>query len=129
MRCHYEVLGVARNADGDAIKQAYKRAAIEWHPDRNPHRVEEATIKFQEIQAAFSVLTDPHERQWYDDHRESILRGGDGTDSKDACEINIWPYFSTNAYQGFEGEGGFYAVFSKLFQELDNAEKRDVCSN
>jgi curved DNA-binding protein CbpA len=46
--------------------------------------LQEATAMFQEIQHAYAVLSDPHERRWYDDHREDILRGkGEGDDAND----------------------------------------------
>lgn len=43
--------------------------------DKNPHRAEEATDKFKEIQNAYAILSDPNERSWYDNHRDSILKG------------------------------------------------------
>jgi DnaJ family protein A protein 5 len=56
------------------IKKTYKKLALKWHPDKNVGNEEEATARFKAITAAFAVLSDPQERQWYDDHRESILR-------------------------------------------------------
>lgn len=67
---------MARDADDATLKRAYRRLALKWHPDKNMHRAEEATKQFQLLRAAFAVLSDPHERQWYDDHRDAILRGG-----------------------------------------------------
>ena len=76
LQCHYALLEVDRDADQDAIRRQYRRLALQWHPDKNPDRVAEATERFRQIQAAYSVLSDPQERAWYDQHRESILRGG-----------------------------------------------------
>jgi len=45
-------------------------------PDKNPDRMEEATRLFAELQNAYAVISDPHERAWYDGHREQILREG-----------------------------------------------------
>jgi len=90
--CYYEVLEVDRHATddecdplatpdskstdpSDRIKKAYRRKALELHPDRNYGDVDNATMKFAEVSSAYEVLSDPQERAWYDSHRESILRG------------------------------------------------------
>ena len=64
----YEILGVARDADADAIKKAYRRLARRLHPDVNPDP--EAQAQFQEVGRAYEVLSDPQKRAAYD-------RGGD----------------------------------------------------
>lgn len=74
---YYELLNVDRQATDDEIKKAYRRRALELHPDRNYGKEEEATKLFSEIQAAYEVLSDPQERAWYDSHESAILRGGD----------------------------------------------------
>lgn len=61
-----------------SIKKAYRRKALELHPDRNYGDVERATALFAEVQSAYEVLSDPQERAWYDAHEGSILRGGTG---------------------------------------------------
>lgn len=72
---YYELLGVERTASEDDIKKAYRRKALELHPDRNYGNVESATRLFAEIQSAYEVLSDPQERAWYDSHRDILLRG------------------------------------------------------
>lgn len=62
----YDILGVPPTASADEIKIAYRRAAMRWHPDRNPDNVEEAERKFKELAHAFSVLSDPSKRSSYD---------------------------------------------------------------
>lgn len=57
------------------IKGAYRRKALELHPDRNYGNVEHATKLFAEVQSAYEVLSDRQERAWYDSHREVFLRG------------------------------------------------------
>ena len=54
----YEVIGVDRNADKKQIKQAYKRLAMQWHPDRNTDNKEVAEKKFREILKSYNTLTD-----------------------------------------------------------------------
>ncbi|KAK8098670.1 DnaJ-domain-containing protein [Apiospora kogelbergensis] len=77
---YYELLGVDRLATDDEIKRAYRKKALELHPDRNYGDVENATKKFAEVQSAYEVLSDPQERAWYDSHRDAILRGDDPAD-------------------------------------------------
>ena len=74
---YYELLGVDRQATEDQVKKAYRRKALELHPDRNYGQEEAATKTFAEIQAAYEILSDPQERAWYDSHESAILRGDD----------------------------------------------------
>ncbi|OTA65901.1 DnaJ-domain-containing protein [Hypoxylon sp. EC38] len=83
---YYELLGVDRQAGDDEIKKAYRRKALELHPDRNYGDVENATQKFAEVQAAYDILSDPQERAWYDSHRDAILRGDDPADIDTTAE-------------------------------------------
>ena len=62
MRCHYEVLELARDADGDAVRKAYRRLALVWHPDKC--REPGADERFKEIQQAYETLSDATERAW-----------------------------------------------------------------
>lgn len=78
---YYELLGIERNASDDEIKKAYRRKALELHPDRNYGNVEHTTKLFAEVQSAHEVLSDPQERAWYDSHESAILRGDDGADA------------------------------------------------
>ena len=58
---HYQVLGVSRDAAQSTIKKAYRRLAMKHHPDKGGDQ-----LKFQEVQQAYSVLSDPQQRQKYD---------------------------------------------------------------
>ena len=87
---YYELLGVERTASEDEIRKAYRRKALELHPDRNYNNVENATKLFAEIQSAYEVLSDPQERAWYDSHRDILLRGGqEGGPAADEYSYNI----------------------------------------
>lgn len=65
MKCHYEVLSIAREASASDIKKAYRRLALQWHPDKNLDNLQEAKEQFQLVQNAYEVLSDPQERAWY----------------------------------------------------------------
>nr|POE96899.1 dnaj like subfamily c member 21 [Quercus suber] len=80
---YYELLGLQRQATEDEIKKAYRRKALELHPDRNYGNEETATKVFAEVQAAYEVLSDPQERAWYDSHETAILRGDDDVGGED----------------------------------------------
>ena len=62
----YEALGVARGASADEIKSAYRKAALRWHPDRNPENKHEAEENFRRASEAYGVLSDPQKRSIYD---------------------------------------------------------------
>ena len=63
--CYYELLDVSYDVSPDDLKKAYKKKALEWHPDKNHGNIKEATEKFALIREAYEVLSDPHERAWY----------------------------------------------------------------
>ena len=64
-RDYYEVLGVTKTADGKTIKKAYRKLAIQYHPDKNPDN-KEAEDKFKEAAEAYEVLSDAQKRARYD---------------------------------------------------------------
>ncbi|KAF3893544.1 Meiotically up-regulated gene 185 protein [Trichophyton interdigitale] len=76
-RDFYAILGVERDATAEEIKKAYRRKALELHPDKNYGNVEEATALFAEVQSAYEILSDPQERAWYDSHKDAGGGGGD----------------------------------------------------
>jgi DnaJ-class molecular chaperone len=63
---YYHILGVPRNASDEQIKKAYRKLAMQYHPDRNPDKEKWANEKFKEINEAYAVLGDPKKRKQYD---------------------------------------------------------------
>jgi molecular chaperone DnaJ len=73
-RDYYEVLGVARDANEDTLKKAYRKLAMQYHPDRNVGDAE-AEAKFKEASEAYDVLRDPQKRQLFDRYGHAGLEG------------------------------------------------------
>ncbi len=63
---YYNILGVSRNASDDDIKKAYRKLAMQFHPDKNPGKEKWANEKFKEINEAYAVLGNPEKRKQYD---------------------------------------------------------------
>lgn len=110
MRDYYEVLGVPRDADADAIKKAYRKLALKYHPDRNDGS-KEAEEKFKEATEAYEVLRDDQKRAAYDRYGHAGVKGGragagqagfGGFDFAEALEVFM---------RDFGGFGGFEEVF------------------
>ncbi|PNS08079.1 molecular chaperone DnaJ [Solilutibacter silvestris] len=74
---YYETLGVARTADDDTLKKAYRRCAMKHHPDRNPGNAE-ALAQFKECKEAYEVLSDPQRRRAYDQYGHAAFEHGMG---------------------------------------------------
>jgi molecular chaperone DnaJ len=108
MRDYYEILGVGRDADEKTLKSAYRKLALQFHPDRNPGD-KEAEARFKEAAEAYEVLSDPSKRQRYDRFGHAGVRGngaGGGAGFQDINDI-----FS--AFSDIFGGGG--SIFDEVF--------------
>jgi len=103
-RDYYEVLGVARTAAVEEIKSAYRKAALQWHPDRNPENKTEAEVNFRECTEAYGVLSDAQKRQIYDTY------GHAGLSSAGASQG-----FDNTVFQDFHDIFGDFFGFEDLF--------------
>lgn len=122
MKCHYEVMGVKRDASDDELKKAYRKLALRLHPDKNLDNAEEAAEQFKLLQAAYDVLSDPQERAWYDNHRDALLKGGVSGDYEDDS-IDLLQFFTVSCYSGYgDDEKGFYTVYRNLFESIVKEE-------
>jgi molecular chaperone DnaJ len=102
MRDYYDVLGVARTAPADEIKKAYRRLAMQHHPDRNPGD-REAEEKFKEAAEAYEVLSDPEKRARYDRFGRAGVSGAAGAGGR------------PGAGPGFRDISDIFAAFSDIF--------------
>ena len=109
-RDYYEVLGVDRNASANDIKKAYRKLAIQYHPDKNPGD-KEAEEKFKEAAEAYSVLSDADKKARYDQFGfEGVSGAGGGGFSGAGMDMNdIFSMFGDifGGRGGFGGFGGF----------------------
>ena len=103
-RDYYEVLGVARNVDEKQLKSAFRKLAMEFHPDRNPDNPD-AEKKFKEIGEAYEILKDAEKRAAYDRYGHAAFEGGGGGGRSGGA--------------GFSGfEGGFSSIFDEIFGDF-----------
>ena len=108
-RDYYEVLGVSRNATDEEIKKAYRKKAIQYHPDKNPGD-KEAEEKFKEAAEAYDVLSNKEKRAKYDQFGHAGLDGQAGPDfSGGFGNLNdiLRDLFGGGFSGGFGGFGGF----------------------
>jgi len=101
-RDYYEVLGVARGASDEELKKAYRRLAIQFHPDRNPND-KQAEERFKEVNEAYQVLSDPQRRAQYERYGHAAFEGARG---------------GGGGFGGFDFTQGFEEVFADIFGDF-----------
>lgn len=101
---YYKILGIPRNADEKAIKKAFKKLTLKYHPDKNLDNKEEAEEKFMKIANAYEVLSDSEKRKIYDTQgEEGLKKSGQGGHQGPFNAENIFSQF----FRGGGGGGGF----------------------
>src|SRR5499425_2201885 len=113
-RDFYEVLGVSRTATLEEVKSAYRKAALKWHPDRNPENKTEAEVKFRECTEAYSVLSDSQKRQVYDTYGHAGLAGAGASSD-----------FNSTIFQDFHDIFGDFFGFEDLFGGASGRRSRN----
>ncbi|MGE0763993.1 MAG: molecular chaperone DnaJ [Bdellovibrionales bacterium] len=107
-RDYYEVLGVGRTADADTIKKAYRKLALQYHPDRNPGD-KAAEDKFKEAAKAYEILSDQDKRMRYDQFGHAGVNG---------------PGFGGPGAQGFGDVGDIFEAFGDIFGDIFGGQGR-----
>jgi DnaJ-class molecular chaperone len=104
-RDYYDILGVSKNASKDELKKAYRKLALEWHPDKN--KSPEANEKFKEINEAYEVLSNPQKKQTYDQFGHAAFTPGGGAEYGGG-----WPFtYTYTTYGGEAGQGSPFEGF------------------
>lgn len=117
-RDYYEVLGVSKGASSEELKKAYRKLALEWHPDRN--KSSNAHDKFKEINEAYEVLSDPKKRETYDQFGHAAAGQGPFGGSGGSRQGPFTYYYSTgggpqgNPFEGFDFSDPF-DIFEQFF--------------
>jgi len=108
-RDYYEVLGISRNNTEEDIRKAFRKKAMEFHPDRN--KSPDAETKFKEINEAYQVLSDPNKRAQYNQFGHAGVRSNGGFD---------------RPFDGFDVFGGFGDIFDSFFGDVSGRRTREV---
>ena len=117
----YAVLEIPRDADENAIRRAYKKAALKWHPDKNPDNKEVAERNFKRVSQAYEVLSDPQKRRLYDQGGLSAVESGDrsggGASSQGAGFAFHNPF---DIFEQFFGGRDPFAEMAEMHEAMHN---------
>ncbi|XP_026503134.1 dnaJ homolog subfamily B member 2 [Terrapene carolina triunguis] len=115
---YYEALGIPRSASSDDIKKAYRKAALKWHPDKNPENKEHAERKFKEIAEAYEVLSDKSKRDLYDRYGKDGLTGTGTGDPRGGAGAPGFTFTFRGADEVFREFFGGRDPFADFFDDV-----------
>src|SRR5258708_23820877 len=111
----YQTLGVSKTASIEEIKKAYRKLALQYHPDRN--KTKEAEVKFKEINRAYEVLSDQQKRTTYDELGHAAFEQGAGQGPFGGAQSGQYgPFTYSYSNGGSEGPGFDFGGFSDPFE-------------
>lgn len=121
-RDYYDILGIAKQASAAEIKSAYRKKALEFHPDKN--KSADAEAKFKEVNEAYEVLKDPQKKQMYDSYGHAAFDprsgfgGGGGAGGFRQQGPFTWSYTSSGGASPFSGFGGDFSDPFDIFEQF-----------
>jgi len=115
-RDYYDILGVSKNASQAEIKKAYRKSALEWHPDRN--KSTEASEKFKEINEAYEVLGNPQKKQTYDQFGHAAFTQGGGAEYGGGPFTYSYTNYGDRSGQGSPFEGFDFSDPFEIFEQF-----------
>ncbi|PRP80476.1 hypothetical protein PROFUN_11698 [Planoprotostelium fungivorum] len=116
---YYAILGIQRTADESETRKAYKKLALQWHPDRNINNKEQAEVKFKEISEAYEVLIDKNKKEMYDLYGEEGLKGQPPPQNKPQnFSFGADPFRGQNNYTHRYTPSSADDIFAQFFQNM-----------
>ena len=116
MSDYYDILGISKQASAEEIKKAYRKLALQYHPDRNPGN-KKAEDKFKKAAEAYQVLSSPEKKAQYDQFGHTNFQSSHGFQGFQDVQDIFSSFSDIFGQMGFGGRGGFDEFFHSSFSE------------